>query len=330
MFTRVFVMAFACLAITMSSFAAEPIPEAAGGVSIPQDKGYLVEEIANGLYWVTEGNYTAMFLTTGKGVIVVDAPPTIGEKMLKAIADVTKEPITHVIYSHSHADHIGAAGIYPKNAKYIAHVDTKAQLARMSDSSRPFPYGMFVGGASVPMPTGTFKESYTLKVGKQTLELEYRGNDHEPGNIYIYAPKQKVLMKIDIIFPGWTPFKGLAVAEDTPGYLKAHDEILSYDFDKLVAGHWGRLATRKDVEVQRDYMRDIQANAGKALQSVDFYAIAKETGFENVSLLFDRYLDAVTQKCSDLTEPKWVSRLGGVDIWTYDHCYQVIMSLRID
>ncbi len=137
-------------------------------------------------------------------------------------------------------------------------------------------------------------------------------------------------MKIDIIFPGWTPFKGLAVAEDTPGYLKAHDVILSYDFDKLVAGHWGRLATRKDVEVQREYMRDIQANAGQALQTVDFYAIAKDTGFENTALLFDTYLDAVTQKCADLTEPKWVSRLGGVDIWTFDHCYQVIMALRLD
>ncbi len=330
MFTRVIVTALVYLTITTSSFAAEPIPKSAQGVPVPQDKGYLVEEIADGLYWVTEGAYTTMFLTTGKGVIVVDAPPTIGEKMLKAISDVTEEAITHVIYSHSHADHIGAARIYPKNAKYIAHVDTKAQLARMNDSSRPFPYGMFVGGAPVPMPTGTFKESYTLQVGKQMLKLEYHGNNHEPGNIYIYAPKQKVLMIVDIIFPGWTPFKGLAVAEDTPGYMKAHDVILSYDFDKLVTGHWGRLATRKDVEAQRDYMQDIQANAGQALQTVDFHAIAKETGFENKALLFDRYLDAVTQKCAELTEPKWVSRLGGVDIWTYDHCYEVIMALRLD
>ena len=48
-----------------------------------------------------------------EGVIVVDAPPSIGENILAAIAEVTDEPITHVIYSHSHADHIGAAGIYP-------------------------------------------------------------------------------------------------------------------------------------------------------------------------------------------------------------------------
>jgi hypothetical protein len=63
---------------------------------------------------------------------------------------------------------------------------------------------------------------------------------------------------------------------------------------------------------------------------VDFYANAKETGFENTALLFDTYLDAVTQKCADLTQPKWTNRLGGADIWTFDHCYAVIMALRID
>jgi len=318
------------LCISATSFAAAPLPDAARGVAIPEDKGYFVEEISDGLYWVTEGAYTMMFLTTGMGVIVVDAPPTIGEKILKAISEVTDEPITHVIYSHSHADHIAAASIYPKDAKYIAHEDTRAQLARENKPARRFPFGAFVGGSPVPLPTGTFKNSYTLKVGTQVLELAYHGDDHDPGNIYIYAPRQKVLMKIDIIFPGWTPFKGLAIAEDVPGYFKAHDVILSYDFDNLVSGHWGRLATREDVTVQKEYMRDIEANAAKALQTVDFYAIAEKTGYENFALLFDTYLDAVTQKCADLTEPDWVARLGGADIWTFDHCYEVLESLRVD
>jgi len=315
---------------TSLTFAAAPVPETAKGVPIDQTKGYFVEEIKDGLYWVTEGAYTAMFLTTGKGVIVVDAPPSFGDKMLKAIADVTKEPITHVVYSHAHADHIGGASMYPENAKYIAHSETKERLERMNDASRPFPYGMFVGGKAVPLPTITFEDKYVLKVGNQTLNLEYKGDDHEPGNIYVYAPKQKVLMKIDIVFPGWSPFKGLAIAEDTVGYLKAHDVILSYDFDKLVSGHWGRLATRNDVEVQKQYMQDIQANAGKALQTVDFYAIAGKVGYANTSLLFETYLDAVTQECAKLTEPKWIDKLGGVDIWTDDHCYKVIMATRVD
>ena len=327
---RIILLGLAGLISTTLTLAAATVPESAKGVPIPQDKGYVVEEVKDGLYWVTEGAYTAMFLTTGKGVIVVDAPPSFGDKMLKAIGEVTKEPITHVVYSHAHADHIGGASMYPKTAKYIAHVETKKRLQRMSDASRPFPYGMFVGGKPVPLPTITFEDSYTLKVGNQVLKLEYKDDDHQPGNMYVYAPKQKVLMKIDIVFPGWTPFKGLAIAEDTVGYLKSHDIILSYDFEKLVAGHWGRLATRNDVVAQKQYMQDIQANAGKALQTVDFYAIAGKVGYANIALLFETYLDAVSQECAKLTEPKWIDKLGGIDVWTKSHCYSVIMSLRVD
>ncbi|MCZ6613566.1 MAG: MBL fold metallo-hydrolase, partial [Thaumarchaeota archaeon] len=100
-----------------------PIPDSARGPAIDQSKGYLVQELGepgSGLYWLTEGTYHAMFLTTGEGVIVVDAPPSIGQKLLDGIKEVTNEPITHVIYSHTHADHIGAASMYPSDVIIIA------------------------------------------------------------------------------------------------------------------------------------------------------------------------------------------------------------------
>ena len=302
---------------------AAPVPATAMGPAIPQDKGYLVEDLGDGLYWVTEGAYQAMFLTTGEGVIAVDAPPSIGDKYLKAIAEVTDEPVTHVIYTHSHAAHIAAASMFPADAVYIAHEDTASQLAR----ERPFPFGTFLGGGPVPAPTVTFSDTYTLTVGNQTLELEYRGPAHERGNIYIYAPKQKVLLLIDVIFPGWSPFLELAVAEDVPAFVKAHDDVLSYDFDTLISGHLGRTATRKDVETQKEYVLDMQANAAKALQTVDFMAIAQQTGFENPWLLFGTYLGAVEEECADLTLEKWDGLLGGADLFTASHCARLLESL---
>ena len=137
-------------------------------------------------------------------------------------------------------------------------------------------------------------------------------------------------MFIDVIFPGWSPFKDLAVSENIPGYIKAHDDVLSYDFDTLVSGHLGRLGTREDVEVQKEYVLDMQDNAAQALQTVDFFAVAQEVGFENPWLLFDTYLDAVTQECTDLTLQKWTSRLAGADVFTFSHCFKLIESLRID
>ncbi|MGQ0568267.1 MAG: MBL fold metallo-hydrolase [Armatimonadota bacterium] len=319
------VMVFSVMLLSMSGLSGKaatppdvaPIPSSARGPAIPQDKGYLVQEIRDGLYWVTDGTYQVMFLTTGRGVIAVDAPPSLAQKYLKAIADVTSEPVTHVIYSHAHGDHIGAANIFPKRAKYIAHKDTADLLRRAKDPKRP-------------VPTITFTKTYTLRVGTQRLVLDYKGVNHEPGNIFIYAPRQKVLMLVDIIFPGWIPFMSLALAKDVPGFIAAHQQALAYPFETFIGGHVTRLGTRQDVRVQMEYVGDLRRNAARALQTVDFMAVAKETGFENTWLLIDRYFAAVAKACTDLTVPKWRNRLAGADVWTHSHCLVMAESLRID
>ncbi len=260
----------------------------------------------------------------------MDAPPSMGQNILNAIADVTDKPITHVIYSHSHADHIGAAGIYPERAVVIAHEDTAAQLKEALSGERPYPYGAFLGGGPVPLPEKTFKKRYFLREAGQVLQLDYNGANHEPGNIFIYAPRQKVLMLVDVIFPAWSPFPRLALAEDIPGFLLAHEQVLGYDFDTFIGGHLTRLGTREDVELQQEYILDIQQNAATALQQVDFFAIAQETGFVNQWLLVGTYLDTVAQTCAEMTIPAWTGRLAAVDIFTYDHCWSIMESLRID
>jgi len=294
-----------------------PVPDNAKGPQIDFSKGYLVEEISEGLYWVTEGAYQGMFLVTGEGVIVVDAPPSIGQNYLKAIEEVTDESITHVIYSHSHIDHIGAASMFPEDATIISHQLTADKLKMRDDPKRP-------------VPTVTFEDKYTLEVGSQTLELEYHGPMHAPGNIFIYAPQQKVLMLVDVVFPGWVPFKDLAMAEDVPVFINAHDKILEYNFETFVGGHLTRLGTPEDVQIQKEYFDDIQKNAGLANQQVDFMSIAQKVGFENLWLVFQIYADTITQQCTDATLPNWIDRLGGADLFTYDHCWKISESQRID
>ena len=220
------------------------IPETAKGPAIPS-KGYLVEEIRDGLFWVTDGVFDTIFLVTDEGVVAVDAPPSMGKNYLKAISEVTDKPITHVIYSHDHIDHIGAAGIFPKNAVIIAQEETTAELQRaktVATNTSMVP----------PIPTETFSKNYTLQIGNKTLQLDYYGNNHLPGNIFIYAPNHKVLMLVDVIFPGWVPFPYLAVATDIAGVINAHDIVLNnYDFDTFVGGHLTRTGTIDDVKVQK-------------------------------------------------------------------------------
>ncbi len=301
----------------------------ANGPPPDPDKGYFSAEIADGIYWVTEGVYQAMFVVSDEGVIVVDAPPSIGPGVVNAIAEVTDQPITHVIYSHSHADHIAGAGQYPADATYIAHADTAA-LLETSLSVNPM-WGAFVGGGPVPLPTVTFEDTYTLSVGNQTLELSAPSVlAHKPGNIFIYAPEQNVLAVIDLVFPGWSPFKDLAQAEETAGYLAVHDEILAFGADTIVTGHMGRLGTNADVELNKEYMTAISTAAVTALQSVALDPIAAQTGFANPWLLFDTYFDELISVCEAEVVPAWTDRLAGVDVFTADHCYRILESLRID
>ena len=296
---------------------AAPLPETTLGPQIDFTKGYLIEEIRDGLYWVTDGAYNTMFLTTGQGVIAVDAPPSIGENYLKAIAEVTEEPVTHMIYSHTHNDHVGSTSMFPDDVTFISHQEIADTLAKRNDPNRP-------------IPTVTFEDKYTLEVGNQKLELAYYGPMHEPGNIFIYAPNQKVLMLVDVIFPGWTPFKDLALAQDVPEFIAAHDKVLEYDFDTFIGGHLTRLGTPEDVQIQKKYFQDIQTSAAKANQEVSFMAIGQEVGFSNPWLVFQIYADSITQQCTNEIVPKWIDILGGVDLFTYDHCWKISESQRID
>ena len=279
------------------------------------------------LYWVTDGSYNTMFLVTDKGVVAVDAPPTIGKNYLKAIAEVTNKPVTYVIYSHAHLDHIGAAGMFPRNATFIAQQETAAELQRARSVAKN-------ASTVPPIPTVTFAKNYALQIGNQTLKLDYYGVNHLPGNIFIYAPNQKVLMLVDIVFPGWIPFPYLAIAKDTAGFIKAHDIALNnYDFDTLVGGHLTRLGTRNDVIVQKEFVSDLEKAAAQANQQVSFGEIAKQVGGggqPNPWLIFSKYIDAINENCVNSMLPKWENRLGGAQQFMSTHCFTMTESGRVN
>ena len=297
--------------------APTPLPPAAVGPAVPVDKGYIVQEISGGVYWVGNGSYNTMFVVHDAGVIAVDAPPGIGKKYLAAIAEVTSKPITHVIYSHAHTDHIGAADMFPKDAIIIAQEETAKLLERYRDPRRP-------------VPKVTFKDHYTLNAGGQTLQLDYHGPIHVAGNTFIYAPKQKVLMLVDVAFPGWIPYKGLAVSQDIPEYVRGYDVALSYDFTTFIAGHVTRPGTREDVEVGREFVRDLRRAAREGMKAVSFQEVAKTVANPNRWSVVNAYRDAQAQKCFDDLLPRWRDRLGGTETFLASHCAVMVEALNID
>lgn len=308
-----------------------PPPESSLGCLFYPDrieKGYHVEEISDGVYWVSSGWYDTMFVRTGNGIIAIDAPPALGENLLAAMENVTDEPVTHVVYSHWHADHIGAASLYGPNVKIIAHQKTKDLLTRFPDSYRP-------------VPTDTFSEDTTLDVNGVKLELSYKGQNHSEGNIFIYAPKQKVLAAIDIASPGWVTFRDCDSSENLSGYEEAFRQILEYDFNTIVSGHVSKLGDRKDVEEGLEYMEDLVRFAREALETVDLHYFMAQLGdgpqrgaFRNAE---ENYFQALTnygtKKILEHVTSNgklWAERLNGVQAMTKHNMFSVIEKTRLE
>jgi hypothetical protein len=85
------------------------VPASAQGPAVDPAKGYRLQDLGSGLYMITDNAIQSMFLVYDRGVVVIDAPQNLAAFIPKAIAEVSNKPITHIIYSHSHADHIGGA-----------------------------------------------------------------------------------------------------------------------------------------------------------------------------------------------------------------------------
>jgi glyoxylase-like metal-dependent hydrolase (beta-lactamase superfamily II) len=293
------------------------VPASSLGPAIDPVKGFRLQDLGNGLFLITDNAYQSMFAVYDRGVVVIDAPPLFAAHIRQAIAEVTDKPITHVIYSHSHADHIAGTKALGGHPVIIAHEETLRLLKRAADPGRP-------------IPTVTFSDEYTLRVGKQVLELSYHGNAHEPGNIFIYAPIQRVLMVVDVVFPGWMPWRRFALAQDIPGYFAQVEEIGKMDWDTFVGGHVARTGTHADVQMQLEFLQDIRQVAKNALETTEFGVGLSPLDRQNPWALFDSYIDRVAAQCVNTMTTKWSRRLGGFDVYIWDQCYSMEQTLRIE
>lgn len=290
------------------------------GPVVDPGKGYLVQQIGDGLYWVTDGAYSTMFLVSSTGVIACDAPPSLGENYFRAIADVTDKPVTHLVYSHEHVDHIAGAHLFAKDVTIVAHARTAELLSSRKDQRRP-------------APTVTFETTYTLEQGNQRLELAYKGINHSIDNIFIFAPRQKTLMFIDVVYPGWMPYKNLGVAVDIPGFVEAHRTVLAYDFETLVAGHVSRPGNRADVETQVELVKDLVEAAEQAYASLSFPAFLKQhppgRSGKTAWDLHQGYEQALVSQMHDGLLTKWRDRLAGTETYLRDNCWAMLETFVV-
>jgi glyoxylase-like metal-dependent hydrolase (beta-lactamase superfamily II) len=298
-----------------------PVPDSAFGPAL-NEQGYYVGRVERNLFWVTDGTYQSAFLATPDGVVLFDAPPTIGHNLQRAVDEVAAaegiaNTVTHLVYSHHHADHGGAANLFGDIVR-IGHAETRRLLLRDNDVTRP-------------VPEVTFTDRYTLEVGGERVELAYHGPNHSPDNIYIHFPDHDTIMLIDIVNAGWVPIYNLNLSEDVPGYIGAPDQAMAYEWKHFVGGHLGRLGTRDDLILHQQYIGDIVDSAHAALASVDPTPYFVKYG-ANAWAGVDGYLDAVTAQAAAPIIAKYTGILGAADVpaFTTSTTFTILQSIRLD
>ena len=299
-----------------------PIPQSALGPAL-DEQGYHVGRVERNLYWVTDGVYNSAFLTTDDGVVLFDAPPSIGHNLRRAVDEIAAangvtNQVTHLVYSHHHADHGAAASLFGGDITRIGHEETRRLLLRDGNPDRP-------------VPDVTFTDRYTLDVGGERAELAWHGPNHTPDNIYIHFPGHDTLMFIDVVNAGWVPIYNLNLSEDVIGYMGAPATALAYPWTHLISGHLGRLATRDDVAMHQQYIADIEASSKEALAAVDpvpFYTHYWPNFWAGVKA----HLDTVTERAAAPVIAKYTGVLAAADIevFTTTTTFAIMQSLRLD
>ncbi|MEO7791063.1 MAG: hypothetical protein ABIX28_15985 [Vicinamibacterales bacterium] len=142
-------------------------------------------------------------------------------------------------------------------------------------------------------------------------------------------------MAIDTLAPGYGPFMGFDITSNFHEYMQVFDVLLEYEFDVFVGGHLTHIGNRADVEVAREFTRDVYNTVKRIHGETDLAAVFADTarqigGFDNKYLLFKRFLDVVAARATAEIEQRWMNRLAGIDVFAEDHVRTALIYVRWD
>jgi cyclase len=236
-----------CLGVTAAAgWSAAFVPSAVAQQQTPAT--LVVRQLKPDLYWIEGGGGSTGFIVGQAGVVVIDAKttPASAKAMLAEIAKVTSKPITHVILTHSDADHVNGLAAFPSGITIIAHENNKKEQE----------IALAAGGRGAPpadhLPTmvvARAKEALTLDGVR--IELFHWAPAHTGGDLVVYLPDQKIVFTGDIAATNH-PFARIHTENgkngSSAGWIESMKAMMALDADTYVTGH-GPLQTKADLQV---------------------------------------------------------------------------------
>ena len=236
----------------------------------------------------------AGFIVTGQGVVVIDAlgSPALAQQLVAAIRKITPQPITHVIVTHYHADHIYGLQVFKAlGARILAHGSARSYLnsdtARLRLQASRQELAPWVDAKTELVEADEWLDTEReFKIGEMQLQLKHVGPAHTPEDLVVYLPQQRLLFAGDLVFRARIPFVGQA---DSRRWIAALDGLLALDTRLIVPGH-GPVSesARDDLQLTRDYLSYLRNAMGRAAKNMDpfeeAYAATDWSRFEALPL----------------------------------------------
>jgi len=225
----------------------------------PQQPASLeIQKVKDNLYVITGGGGNTAAFITEKGVVVVDTKnPGNGPGILEKIKSVTPKPVTMVINTHTHGDHVGSNSAFTGAVEFIAHENCKTSMEKMpafqSEEGKKF------------LPGKTYKDKLSLLKGNDKIDLYYFGRGHTSGDTFIVFPALKVMHSGDIFAAKGAPFmdanNGGSGLEYPKTLAKAAAGIKGVE--SVIPGH-STVMNWNDFKEYGDFMRDLVAAVEQA------------------------------------------------------------------
>jgi glyoxylase-like metal-dependent hydrolase (beta-lactamase superfamily II) len=226
-----------------------------------------VEKVKDNLFMLKGGGGNTAVFVGANGVTVVDAKnPGWGQPILDKIKEITPKPVTLLINTHTHGDHVSGNVEFPATVDIVVQENTKANMEKMP---------IFKESGGRGMAKRTFKDKMTIGKGAEQLDLYYFGRGHTNGDAWIVFPALRVVHAGDIFSGKNLPLldynnggSGLDIGDSL---AKAHAGIKNVD--TIITGHstlmnWNDLA--EYAQFNKDFLRDVQTamKAGKSADDV--------------------------------------------------------------
>jgi cyclase len=220
-----------------------------------------VDKVKDNLFVLKGGGGNTAVFVTANGVVVVDAKnPGWGKPILDKVKELTPKPVTTIINTHTHGDHVSGNVEFPATVDVVVQENTKANMEKMD---------IFKQNANRGMAKRTFKDKMTIGKGADQIDLYYFGPGHTNGDAWVVFPALRTAHLGDLFAS-----KGLPLVDGANGGSVLHyPETLNKGYagiknvDTVINGHNNTTTTWADVKQFADFNQDFLTWAEGALKS---------------------------------------------------------------